>query len=49
MAAPGTNTDRLGKQLHSGARESTPCRVPPVLGKGKEMRGGRETARRREA
>ena len=39
MAAPGTSTDRLGKQLCSGARENTPCRVPPVLGKGKEMRG----------
>lgn len=39
MAAPETSTDRLGKQLYSGARENTPCRIPPVLGKGKEMKG----------
>lgn len=37
--APGTSTDRLDKQTVQCAREDTPCRVLPVLGKGKELRG----------
>lgn len=36
--APGTSTDRPSKQTVQCAGEDTPCRGPPVLGRGKEMR-----------